>query len=55
MPEKNTISAQKPAAAQQPEAPAKARGRFIALKLGFAIFFVVIAGRLTEVQFLQAS
>ncbi len=55
MPENNDISAQKPAAAQPPEAPAKARGRFITLKMGFAVFFLVIAGRLTQVQFLQAS
>ena len=55
MPENNNISAQKPEAAPQPETPTKARGRFITLKLGFAVFFLVIAGRLTEVQFLQAS
>jgi cell division protein FtsI (penicillin-binding protein 3) len=54
MPEKN-ISAEKPAAAPQAQSPIKARGRFIALKLGFALFFLVIAARLTEVQFLQAS
>ena len=55
MSEKNNIPSEKPAATQQPEAPAKARGRFITLKLGFALFFLVIAGRLVEVQFLQAS
>jgi cell division protein FtsI (penicillin-binding protein 3) len=55
MTEKNNISAEKPAATPRPETPAKARGRFITLKLGFAVFFVVIAGRLMEVQFLQAS
>ena len=55
MPEKNNISAEKPTAAPQAESPAKARGRFITLKLGFAVFFLVIAGRLTEIQFLQAS
>jgi cell division protein FtsI (penicillin-binding protein 3) len=55
MPEKNNISTEKPAGAPQPETPAKARGRFITLKLGFAVFFLVIAGRLMEVQFLQAS
>ena len=55
MPENNTISAQKSAAATQPETSMKGRGRFITLKLGFAVFFVVIAGRLTQVQFLQSS
>ncbi|MCX6144579.1 MAG: penicillin-binding transpeptidase domain-containing protein [Ignavibacteriales bacterium] len=55
MPEKNNISTEKLAAAPQPETPAKARGRFITLKLGFAVFFLVIAGRLVEIQFLQAS
>jgi cell division protein FtsI (penicillin-binding protein 3) len=55
MAEKNNIAAEKPAAVPQPETPVKARGRFITLKLGFAVFFVVITGRLMEVQFLQAS
>jgi cell division protein FtsI (penicillin-binding protein 3) len=55
MTDNNTIAAQKPAATLQPETSTKARGRFITLKLGFAVFFLVIAGRLTEVQLLQAS
>jgi cell division protein FtsI (penicillin-binding protein 3) len=55
MSEKNSIAPEKPAASQQGEAPVKARGRFITLKLGFALFFIVIAVRLMEVQFLQAS
>jgi cell division protein FtsI (penicillin-binding protein 3) len=55
MTDNNNIPAQKPAMAPQPNAPAKARGRFITLKLGFALFFFVIAGRLMQVQVLQAS
>jgi cell division protein FtsI/penicillin-binding protein 2 len=55
MQENNTISAQKPVGTPQPETPVKGRGRFITLKLGFAVFFLVIAARLTDIQFLQAS
>ena len=55
MTENNTIAAQKPGALPQPETPSKGRGRFVTLKLGFAAFFLVIAGRLIEVQFLQSS
>ena len=55
MPENNNISAQKPAVAAQPETSMKGRGRFITLKLGFALFFLAIAGRLTQVQFVQSS
>ena len=53
--EKNNTSTQKPAELSRPEAPIKARGRFIALKLGFALFFIMIVGRLTQVQFFEAS
>jgi len=55
MAENNNISAQKPATEPQPETPPKGRGRLLTLKLGFALFFLMIAGRLTQVQFLQAS
>ena len=55
MSENNNISAQKSGAAAQAESSMKGRGRFITLKLGFALFFVVIAGRLTQVQVLQSS
>ena len=54
MQEKSSIPPQKPAP-QQPESPPKARARLITLKLGFALFFIVIAGRLLHVQFFQAS
>ena len=55
MTENNNISAQKPGATPQPESSRKGHGRFTTLKLGFAVSFLVIAGRLIEVQVLQAS
>jgi cell division protein FtsI (penicillin-binding protein 3) len=55
MPEKNNIPTQGPSPAAPQETPAKARGRLVTLKLSFALFFIAIAGRLTQVQFLEAS
>jgi cell division protein FtsI (penicillin-binding protein 3) len=55
MPEQKKIPAQPGAPSQQPEAPQQPRGRFFTLKLAFALFFVVIAGRLIQIQILEAS
>jgi cell division protein FtsI (penicillin-binding protein 3) len=55
MNENANIPIEKSGPHQQAAPPVKARGRFIALKLGFALFFVLIAGRLVQIQFLQAS
>lgn len=42
-------------AGPQPDAVQLPKGRLIALKLAFALFFVLIAGRLVEVQILEAA
>jgi len=53
MPEKNTISPQNLPGLQTPETPQQPRGRFFTLKLGFALFFVVIAVRLVQIQVIE--
>ncbi len=55
MPEQKKTQAQQAGPSQQPEAQQQPRGRFFTLKLAFALFFVVIAGRLIQVQVLDAS
>jgi cell division protein FtsI (penicillin-binding protein 3) len=55
MPEQKKIPPQPGAPPQQPEASQQPRGRFFTLKLAFALFFVVIAGRLIQIQVLEAS
>jgi len=46
MPEIKTIPTQQVSPPQAPETPQQSRGRFFTLKLGFALFFIVIGGRL---------
>lgn len=55
MPEQKKIPAQQAAPSQQPETSQQPRGRFFTLKLAFALFFVVITGRLIQIQVLEAS
>ncbi|MBF8295821.1 MAG: Peptidoglycan glycosyltransferase [Bacteroidetes bacterium] len=55
MPEIKKIPAQQVSPTQQPETPQQSRGRFFTLKLGFALFFVVIGGRLIQIQILDAA
>lgn len=55
MPDQKKIPVQQPAPPHQPEASQQPRGRFFTLKLAFAVFFVVIAGRLIQIQILDAS
>ncbi len=54
MPDTQKTSTQQPASSQQPEAQQQSRGRLITLKLAFAVFFIVIAGRLLQVQIFEA-
>lgn len=55
MPEQRKIPTQQVPPSQQPEASQQPRGRLFTLKLAFALFFVVIAGRLIQIQVLEAS
>ncbi len=55
MPEQKKIPPQQAPPSQQPEAPQHPRGRLFTLKLAFALFFVVITGRLIQIQVLEAS
>jgi cell division protein FtsI (penicillin-binding protein 3) len=55
MPEQKKIPAQQGAPSQQREASQQPRGRLFTLKLAFALFFVVISGRLIQIQILEAS
>jgi cell division protein FtsI (penicillin-binding protein 3) len=55
MPEQKKIPEQQGAPSQQPEATQQPRGRLFTLKLAFALFFVVIAGRLIQIQIIEAS
>lgn len=54
MSENNKIAPPPQTASQQTETPAQSRGRLITLKLAFALFFVLIAGRLLQIQILEA-
>ena len=54
MPDYQKTSIPQPASSPQPEMQQQPRGRLITLKLAFALFFVVIAGRLLQVQIFEA-
>ena len=53
MQENKTIPPQNLPDLQSPEAPQQPRGRLFTLKVGFALFFVVIAGRLVQIQLIE--
>ncbi len=53
MPENKTIPPQNLPGLQTPETLQQPRGRFFTLKLGFALFFVVIAARLIQIQLIE--
>jgi cell division protein FtsI (penicillin-binding protein 3) len=55
MSENNSIPPQPSAAAPDADAVKQSKGRLIVLKLGFALFFVVIVGRLVQVQILDSA
>ncbi|MCX6133169.1 MAG: penicillin-binding transpeptidase domain-containing protein [Ignavibacteriales bacterium] len=55
MPEQKKIPEQSLPPSRQPETPQQPRGRLFVLKLAFAVFFIVIAGRLIHIQVIEAS
>ncbi|HTY35550.1 MAG TPA: penicillin-binding transpeptidase domain-containing protein [Bacteroidota bacterium] len=55
MTEQKKTQTQQVPPSQQPETPQQPRGRFFTLKLAFALFFVLIAGRLIQIQVLDSS
>lgn len=54
MPENNNIPIRQAPSVQQPEMLQHPQGRLITLKLALALFFVIIASRLVQIQILEA-
>lgn len=54
MQENKTISTQQISESQVPESSQQPRGRLFTLKLGFVLFFVIIAVRLVQIQLIDA-
>lgn len=54
MRENTTIPTQQGAGVPGGESPQQSRGRFYTLKLSFALFFIVIAARLVQIQLIDA-
>jgi cell division protein FtsI/penicillin-binding protein 2 len=54
MPKNNTIPPENVPDLQVPEIQQQPRGRFLTLKLAFALFFVVIAARLIQIQLIES-